>query len=93
MKELLSDWGGRRFLLCVGCAAVCTYLLVNEHMSDNVFRDIIIATLATYIAGNTVQKIKADNELTYVYENDDKDMGEEDDAGPNKPRRNRLRNK
>ena len=41
----------------------------------------------------TVQKIKADNELTYVYENDDKDMGEEDDAGPNKPRRNRSRNK
>jgi hypothetical protein len=51
--------GGRRFLMTMGCGVACTVLVWNAKISDAIFRDIVIATVAAYIAGNVVQKVKA----------------------------------
>ena len=51
--------GGRRFLMTMGCAVVNTALVWYAKISGDVYRDIIIATVAVYVAGNVTQKIKA----------------------------------
>ena len=55
----LSTLGGRRFLMTMGCGMACTVLVWFSKIDGNIFRDIIIATVAVYISGNTLQKIKA----------------------------------
>ncbi len=45
--------------MTMGCGIICTFLVYVDAISDTVFRDIIIATVAVYIAGNTWQKTKA----------------------------------
>ena len=55
----LETFGGRRFLMTMGCGISCTALVWYAKISDAIFRDIIIATVACYIAGNVAQKIKA----------------------------------
>jgi hypothetical protein len=52
----LPSLGGRRFILTIGCGVACSVLLYEGKMSDIVFRDIIIATVGFYIAGNGAQK-------------------------------------
>lgn len=54
----MSSIGGRRFVLTIGCGIVCTVLVWNSKISDEVFAAVIIATVAAYITGNTTQKIK-----------------------------------
>ena len=53
--------GGRRFLMTMGCAVINTALVWYGKISGEVYRDIIIATVAVYVAGNVTQKIKAPN--------------------------------
>jgi hypothetical protein len=63
----LPTFGGRRFLLVLGCGIVCSFLVYRAKISDIVFRDIVIGTVAVYIAGNTAQKhaqIKAGNAVS-----------------------------
>ena len=48
--------GGRRFLMTMGCGAACTALVWFGKIDGNIFRDVVIATVAVYIAGNTYQK-------------------------------------
>lgn len=55
----LETFGGRRFLMTMGCGMACTVLVWYAKISDMIFRDIVIATVAAYIAGNVVQKVKA----------------------------------
>lgn len=55
----LSALGGRRFLMTMGCGVACTVLVWFAKIDGPIFRDIVIATVAVYIAGNTAQKIKA----------------------------------
>lgn len=55
---LISSAGGRRFLLTLGCGIACTALVWFAKISDTVFQNIIVATVAVYIAGNTYQKTK-----------------------------------
>lgn len=55
----LSTFGGRRFLMTMGCGVACTVLVWFAKIDGAIFRDIIIATVAVYIAGNVTQKIKA----------------------------------
>lgn len=55
----LSTFGGRRFLMTMGCGMACTVLVWFAKIDGPIFRDIIIATVAVYIAGNTAQKIRA----------------------------------
>lgn len=56
-----TKFGGRRFLMCMGNAAICTLLLWFDKISDSVFRDLILGTVAVYIAGNGFQKWKEAN--------------------------------
>lgn len=53
-----TQYGGRRFLLTVGCGAVCSVLLWFGKLSDPSFTTIILGTVAVYIAANTTQKVK-----------------------------------
>ena len=50
--------GGRRFFMTMGCAVMATGLLWFGKIDPLVFRDIVIATVAAYITGNTIQKVK-----------------------------------
>ncbi len=56
MNPLLMRWGGRRFLLCLGCGIVCTLLLIFGYLGETVFRDLIISTLGVFVSGATAQK-------------------------------------
>ena len=58
-ENIFTPIGGRRFVMCMGCAIVCTALVWFGHISDMIFRDLIVATVGVYIAGNTSQKIFA----------------------------------
>lgn len=60
VRNWIANLGGRRFLLCVGSSIVCTYLIMNGFISEGIYRDLIIATVAVYIAGNTAQKMKGE---------------------------------
>lgn len=57
IRSQIEDFGGRRFLLTLGCAWINTCLLMGGHISESIYRDLIIATVAAYITGNTVQKM------------------------------------
>jgi hypothetical protein len=51
--------GGRRFALTVATQVSNVLLVLFAKISGEVYRDIIIATVAAYIIGNVAQKIKA----------------------------------
>ncbi|MBA3588215.1 hypothetical protein [Methylibium sp.] len=51
-----TKYGGRRFLMSMGCALVNTVLLWFGKIDPTTYRDLTIATVAVYIAGNTYQK-------------------------------------
>lgn len=57
MTSPLSRFGGRRFLLTVGCGVVTSLLVWFGKISDGVYSAVIIATVAAYITGGTAQKI------------------------------------
>ena len=52
----MTEYGGRRFLLVVGCGLVYTALLVAGYIDPTVYGTLQIATVAAYIAGNGFQK-------------------------------------
>ena len=52
----IDAWGGRRFLITLGCGISTSFLVWHAKITPEVFRDITIATVAVYIAGNTYQK-------------------------------------
>lgn len=56
MKVNYERLGGRRFLLTVGTLLLSTVLLWFARISDAVWRDVLIATVAVYVTGNTAQK-------------------------------------
>jgi hypothetical protein len=58
VRERIDDLGGRRFLLSFASLFVSSALLMGGYISDSIYRDIVIATVAVYIAGNTTQKVK-----------------------------------
>jgi hypothetical protein len=58
MRDVLTAVGGRRFVMTMGCGVACTALVWFTKIDGTIFRDIIIATVAVYIGGNTLQKIK-----------------------------------
>lgn len=52
----ISTLGGRRFLLTVGAGVVSSVLVYQGSITPEIYRDVVIATVAAYIAGNTYQK-------------------------------------
>ena len=63
MEKFITSAGGRRFMMTMGCGVACTVLVWYAKIIDSIFRDIIIATVAVYIAGNTYQKIKGSKDV------------------------------
>lgn len=57
-KSIFNFFGGRRFILTLGCGFVCTLLVVEKAISDVVFQYIILGTVGAYITGNTIESIK-----------------------------------
>lgn len=51
--------GGRRFILTLGCGIATTLLCWFAKISGEVYATVIIATVASYIGGNTYQATKA----------------------------------
>lgn len=57
----IETFGGRRFLLTLGCGIATTFLQYMgklDPMGSN-YVLVITATVGVYIAGNTYQKVKA----------------------------------
>jgi hypothetical protein len=59
MSGIFSSVGGRRFTLSLLTLASINVLLWFAKMTDVVYRDVLIATVAVYVAGNVIQKVKA----------------------------------
>jgi hypothetical protein len=55
----LEQLGGRRFLLTLATQVSATALVWFGRISDDVYSVVVLATVGAYIAGNTVQKVKA----------------------------------
>ena len=58
LDNVYTPYGGRRFLLTVGCGVVCTGLVICKVIPPEIFRDIIIATVPVFIAGDSYQKTR-----------------------------------
>lgn len=59
MSGIFASVGGRRFTLALLTLASINVLLWFGRMTDAIYRDVIIAVIAVYVAGNTLQKIRA----------------------------------
>lgn len=57
----LETIGGRRFLLTVATQVSVTTLVWFAKISDDVYSVVVLATVAAYITGNVVQRVKAPN--------------------------------
>ena len=53
----LNNYGGRRFLMTMGCGVVSTWLLWFGKISGNEYVTLITLTVVPYIGFNTQQKI------------------------------------
>lgn len=54
----ISTFGGRRFLLTLGCGVVTSILLWFGKLDGAIYATVVLGTVGAYIAGNTVQKVK-----------------------------------
>jgi len=61
LNQIISQCGGRRFLLVLGCGIACSFLVWHAKITSEAFSAIIIATVGVYISGNTYQKVKNAN--------------------------------
>lgn len=56
MNPFIEYYGGRRFILTVLITILASMLVYANVIPPDIYRDIIIATTATYISANTYQK-------------------------------------
>lgn len=54
--HIFTRYGGRRFLLCVGCAAINTILFAWGTLSESGYLLIVSGTVVAYITGNVAQR-------------------------------------
>ena len=59
IREAIESAGGRRFLLALSTNIITAVLVLADKVGDTVYATVIIATVGAYIAGNTVQKLRA----------------------------------
>ncbi len=52
----MSNLGGRRFCLVVGCDLTYTALLVGGYLDSGAYVALQMATVSAYITGNVIQK-------------------------------------
>ena len=52
----LDTLGGRRFLLTVAAQVSCNVLVWWGKISDDVYSVVVLATVASYITGNVMQR-------------------------------------
>ena len=52
----LDTFGGRRFLLTVAAQLSCNVLAWFGKISDDVYSVVVLATVASYITGNVMQR-------------------------------------
>lgn len=57
--QWLTTAGGRRFMLTVGSGLVYTGLLMGRWLSGTEYVTLQVATVAAYLAANTIQKVRA----------------------------------
>jgi hypothetical protein len=57
----LETFGGRRFLMTMGCGAATSLLQYMGKLdaAGNTYALVVVGTVGAYIAGNTFQKVKA----------------------------------
>jgi hypothetical protein len=56
MHPLITQLGGRRFLLTLGCGIATTILVWFGKIDGMTYSAVILGTVAAYITGNTWQK-------------------------------------
>jgi len=54
----ITSFGGRRFILTVGCGLVTSILLWHDKLDSGSYTAIILGTVGAYIGANTFQKVK-----------------------------------
>ena len=59
MNELIIKYGGRRFLLTLGCGIITAILCWFGKITGDVYAMVEIATVGTFIGFNTQQKLKS----------------------------------
>jgi len=64
IRSAIETSGGRRFILAVGAGVTCTVLVWFGKITPEVFQWTVLGTVAAYITGNTLQKVKAPNAPT-----------------------------
>jgi hypothetical protein len=59
-RELIEDFGGRRFLLClmVGVSATMLQAYGKLDAPGNTYMMVMLGVIGVYVTGNTTQKIK-----------------------------------
>lgn len=62
----LSTFGGRRFLITLGCGIATTILQFCGKLdpAGSTYALVVVATIGAYITGNTVQKVKVPGEIS-----------------------------
>lgn len=59
IRDLLDAFGGRRFVLTMGAGVVHTGLRIADLISQEIYRDLTIATVGVYIGASTTQYVMA----------------------------------
>ena len=57
MDAVLARLSSRKFILAVLSLISATGLVWSGHISDGVYSAVVVATVASYITGNVIQKV------------------------------------
>jgi hypothetical protein len=63
--DQLAAWiaavGGRRFILCVGEGLSSKWLLITNHIDQNVYFNLIALTVGAFVAAHAYETVKTNN--------------------------------
>lgn len=55
---MIDTLGGRKFILTVAAQVSCNVLVWAGKISDDVYSVVVLATVASYITGNVVARVR-----------------------------------